>query len=51
MVVDSKQQPVATIHEGDVVLCFNFRTDRGRQITQALTQQDFPRAGHESIVT
>jgi 2,3-bisphosphoglycerate-independent phosphoglycerate mutase len=35
-------QPVATLHEGDVVLCFNFRTDRGRQITEALTQQDFP---------
>ncbi|MEO9482818.1 MAG: 2,3-bisphosphoglycerate-independent phosphoglycerate mutase [Ekhidna sp.] len=31
----------AKIQEGDVVLCFNFRTDRGRQITQALTQQDF----------
>lgn len=30
------------IEEGDVVLCFNFRTDRGRQITMALTQQDFP---------
>lgn len=34
--------PVATIQEGDVVLCFNFRTDRGREITQALTQRDFP---------
>jgi 2,3-bisphosphoglycerate-independent phosphoglycerate mutase len=33
--------PVALIEEGDVVLCFNFRTDRGREITQALTQQDF----------
>lgn len=32
----------AKIAEGDVVICFNFRTDRGRQITQALTQQDFP---------
>ncbi|GAB4233346.1 MAG: 2,3-bisphosphoglycerate-independent phosphoglycerate mutase [Ekhidna sp.] len=32
----------ATIKEGDVVICFNFRTDRGRQITQALTQNDFP---------
>lgn len=30
------------IAPGDVVLCFNFRTDRGRQITMALTQQDFP---------
>lgn len=30
------------IKEGDVVLNFNFRTDRGREITQALTQKDFP---------
>lgn len=37
--------PVATIKEGDVVICFNFRTDRGRQITQALTQEDFPEEG------
>jgi 2,3-bisphosphoglycerate-independent phosphoglycerate mutase len=35
-------KPVATIQEGDAVICFNFRTDRGRQITMALTQQDFP---------
>ena len=34
--------PLATIQEGDVVMCFNFRTDRGRQITIALSQQDFP---------
>jgi 2,3-bisphosphoglycerate-independent phosphoglycerate mutase len=34
-------QPLATIKDGDVVICFNFRTDRGREITQALTQQDF----------
>ena len=40
--VTENGKPVATIREGDVVLCFNFRTDRGRQITQALTQQDFP---------
>lgn len=33
--------PNATISEGDVVICFNFRTDRGREITMALTQQDF----------
>ncbi|HWV33816.1 MAG TPA: 2,3-bisphosphoglycerate-independent phosphoglycerate mutase [Dyadobacter sp.] len=33
--------PLALIQDGDVVLCFNFRTDRGREITQALTQQDF----------
>ncbi len=35
----------AKIQENDVVICFNFRTDRGRQITQALTQQDFPDHG------
>ena len=29
------------IAEGDTVLCFNFRTDRGRQITRALSQDDF----------
>lgn len=31
----------ALIEEGDVVISFNFRTDRGRQITMALTQKDF----------
>jgi 2,3-bisphosphoglycerate-independent phosphoglycerate mutase len=39
--VDANGQPLATIKDGDVVLCFNFRTDRGREITMALTQQDF----------
>lgn len=39
--VDERGKPVATIEEGDVVICFNFRTDRGREITEALTQQDF----------
>ena len=34
-------QPTAIIRDGDVVICFNFRTDRCREITQALTQQDF----------
>uniref|UniRef100_UPI003593F0AE 2,3-bisphosphoglycerate-independent phosphoglycerate mutase n=1 Tax=Pricia sp. TaxID=2268138 RepID=UPI003593F0AE len=33
--------PVAKIQEGDVVIFFNFRTDRGRQLTQALSQMDF----------
>jgi 2,3-bisphosphoglycerate-independent phosphoglycerate mutase len=42
-------KPVATVKEGDVVLCFNFRTDRGRQITQALTQQDFPEAAMKKL--
>jgi len=42
VVVDEKDQPLGTIREDDVVICFNFRTDRLRQITTALTQQDFP---------
>jgi len=33
--------PVALIEEGDVVINFNFRTDRGREITEVLTQRDF----------
>lgn len=40
--IDNTGKPLATISEGDVVLCFNFRTDRGREITQVLTQADFP---------
>ncbi|UOR04701.1 2,3-bisphosphoglycerate-independent phosphoglycerate mutase [Hymenobacter aerilatus] len=38
--VGADGQPLATIQEGDVVLFFNFRTDRGRELTEALTQQD-----------
>src|SRR5690606_11942950 len=34
--------PVALIEEGDVVINFSFRTDRGREITAVLTQRDFP---------
>jgi 2,3-bisphosphoglycerate-independent phosphoglycerate mutase len=49
VLVDAHHQPVATLQEGDVVLCFNFRTDRGRQITQALTQQDFPEHGMKKL--
>ena len=49
IVVTENNQPVATIKEGDVVLCFNFRTDRGREITEALTQQDFPQNGMKKM--
>jgi 2,3-bisphosphoglycerate-independent phosphoglycerate mutase len=42
VVVDDQDQPVGRIRENDVVICFNFRTDRLRQITTALTQKDFP---------
>ncbi|MEX0966806.1 MAG: 2,3-bisphosphoglycerate-independent phosphoglycerate mutase [Bacteroidia bacterium] len=42
VIVKEDGSPVATISDGDVVINFNFRTDRGRQISEALTQRDFP---------
>jgi len=41
IVCDAAGMPVATIKDGDVVVCFNFRTDRCREITMALTQEAF----------
>lgn len=40
IMVDDNGQPLATIAENDVVIFFNFRTDRGRQLTEVLTQMD-----------
>lgn len=45
VIVAEDQQPLATIKDGDVVICFNFRTDRCREITQVLTQTDLPDFG------
>ncbi|AZJ34056.1 2,3-bisphosphoglycerate-independent phosphoglycerate mutase [Tenacibaculum singaporense] len=42
IMVDENNQPKTTIKEDDVVIFFNFRTDRGRQLTEALSQKDFP---------
>ena len=41
IILTENNQPVTTIKEDDVVIFFNFRTDRGRQLTDALSQQDF----------
>ncbi len=41
VLINHDHKPVATIESGDVVVFFNFRTDRGRQLTEALSQQDF----------
>lgn len=49
VVIKEDGSPVATIAEGDVVLCFNFRTDRGREITEALTQRDFAEQGMHKL--
>lgn len=37
------------IETGDVVICFNFRSDRPREITTALTQKDFPEFGMKKM--
>ncbi|HVU56303.1 MAG TPA: 2,3-bisphosphoglycerate-independent phosphoglycerate mutase [Puia sp.] len=42
VIVDENQTPLKTISDGDFALCFNFRTDRCREITQVLTQTDIP---------
>ena len=42
VIVDEDQQPVGTIQEGDVVVFFNFRNDRAKELTMVLTQQDMP---------
>lgn len=41
VIVDESGEPIATIESGDTVICFNFRTDRCREITIALTQENF----------
>ncbi len=37
---DDSGNPIGVVQEGDVFICFNFRTDRLREITIALTQKD-----------
>lgn len=41
VIVDGDGRPLATIRDGDAVIFFNFRADRARQLTQALTDPDF----------
>ena len=38
-----------TIEEGDVVIFFNFRNDRAKELTQVLTQKDMPEEGMHTI--
>ena len=49
IVLTENEKPVATIEKDDVVIFFNFRTDRGRQLTEVLTQQDFPEYNMEKL--
>lgn len=49
VVTDNSGKPVGTIKEGDVVVFFNFRNDRARELTIVLTQKDMPEAGMKTI--
>ena len=49
LVVTKNNLPVATIEKDDVVIFFNFRTDRTRQLTQVLTQHDLKDYGMKKI--
>ena len=47
--VDGEDRPLGTIREGDVVIFFNFRNDRAKELTIALTQQDMPEFGMKRL--
>lgn len=49
VITGKDQKPLATIKDGDVAICFNFRTDRCREITEVLTQKDFPDNGMRKL--
>ena len=49
VLTDEENQPIATIKEHDVVIYFNFRTDRGRELTEVLSQKDFPDFGMKKM--
>ncbi|NLN30711.1 MAG: 2,3-bisphosphoglycerate-independent phosphoglycerate mutase [Bacteroidales bacterium] len=49
VVVDGSGQPVGQVREGDVVVFFNFRNDRAKELTIALTQEDMPGHGMKTI--
>ncbi|HVW58412.1 MAG TPA: 2,3-bisphosphoglycerate-independent phosphoglycerate mutase [Puia sp.] len=49
VIVGEDQQPLAVIKDGDFALCFNFRTDRCREITEVLTQTDIPEQGMKKL--
>ncbi len=49
IMVDKNNNPLATIQENDVVIFFNFRTDRGRELTEALSQKDFPEQNMQKL--
>ncbi|GER59824.1 2,3-bisphosphoglycerate-independent phosphoglycerate mutase [Patiriisocius marinus] len=49
VLTDENSQPLAIIEEGDAVLFFNFRTDRGRELTEVLSQKAHPEYGMKPL--
>lgn len=49
VIIAEDQEPLVKIKDGDVAICFNFRTDRCREITQVLTQMDLPDHGMKRL--
>lgn len=49
IMTDENGHPKAQIKENDVVIFFNYRTDRGRELTEVLTQKDHPEFGMKTI--
>ena len=47
--VDATGKPLATIQEGDVVIFFNYRNDRAKELTIVLTQQDMPETDMKTL--
>lgn len=47
--VDEEGKPLGLVEKGDVVIFINFRNDRARELTIALTQKDMPEHGMKTI--
>jgi 2,3-bisphosphoglycerate-independent phosphoglycerate mutase len=49
VVVDNDGKPIGSVKEGDVIVFFNFRNDRAKELTIALTQKDMPENGMKTM--
>lgn len=49
VVVDNNGKPIGSVKEGDVIVFFNFRNDRAKELTIALTQKDMPENGMKTM--
>jgi len=49
VIVDEENKALGTIQEGDVIVFFNFRNDRAKELTIVLTQKDMPEFGMHTI--